>query len=467
MTAWLRQTRVRLALAYSGIFSVVALVATLALSVAIATIEYSAIDDSLASEARSVQAAITSGGALPGGASAGDTSSGNQSVGVGSYIFDTGGRLLDRAGQGPRADALGDIAHREAASGAPLLETSNIDGVPQRLRASRLKTAAGDARVVVITRSRAEADQLIATTATVLVLGMLVLIIAATVLGLGLAGTALRPVREIVAAARAFSEQDLHRRITLDLPADDLGELADTFNQMLGRLETAFESLRRFTADAAHELRAPLTLIRTEAEVTLSRPRTAEHYQASLATILAEARRLGRLADQLLMLARAEAGALVPQLANVDLVQLVEETVRIWQPLAAERQVSVVSRTQPGVSLWADVDLVRRLVDNLIDNALRHSPAGTEVAVAARLVGAEWEIEVVDQGPGVPESAREVIFERFSRTDQSRGRESGGAGLGLALCAAIAQLHHGSISLDDSLQGGARFVVRLPVAPPA
>ena len=320
--------------------------------------------------------------------------------------------------------------------------------------------------MVVVTRPRAEADQVVGTSVTVLLLGMLVLIIAATVLGYGLAGTALRPVREIVAAARAFSEQDLRRRITLDLPSDELGELADTFNGMLARLETSFDSLRRFTADAAHELRAPLTLIRTEAEVTLSRPRSPEEYRGSLATVLAEAKRLGRLADQLLMLARAEAGVLTPQMTEVNLAQLAQDAVRLWLPLAAERSVSLVTEIPGRDNVRGDPDLLRRLLDNLIDNALRHAPIGTEVLVSGKVVGRELELAVADAGPGVPEAVRGLIFERFSRADQARARDTGGAGLGLALCSAIAELHHGSITLDGRSGFGARFVVRLPVAAP-
>jgi two-component system, OmpR family, heavy metal sensor histidine kinase CusS len=319
----------------------------------------------------------------------------------------------------------------------------------------------------VVVRSLAEADQIISTTASVLLVGIAVLMVAATVIGYGLARTALRPLREMTAAAREFSEHDLHRRIELDLPADELGDLADTFNQMLARLETAFDSLRRFTADAAHELRAPLTLIRTEAEVTLKRPRSAAQYQASMGTILAESERLGRMADQLLMLARAEAGALAPQMSDVELAQLVADTLRLWLPLAAAEEVTLIADSPGKGSVKGDPDLLRRLLDNLIDNAIRHSPRGGQVLVSAKRVRGNWELIVADSGAGVPEAARASIFDRFSRADHARARETGGAGLGLALCKAIAELHRGSISLEERPGGGARFVVRLPVLAPA
>ncbi|MFN2466394.1 MAG: ATP-binding protein [Candidatus Dormibacteria bacterium] len=465
MTAWLRQTRVRLALAYSGLFSLVALVAALGFSLAIARAEYAAIDDSLSAASASIQGTLAAGGGLPGSGALHDASGAPGGGGIASFLFDAGGRLLESAGQGPPASAIALIVRQAATTNSVITVTTVVGGTPQRVRAIPLHAQPQDTRVLAVTRSRAEADQVVATTGTVVVLGMLVLIVAASVLGYGLAGTALRPVREIVTAARALSEQDLHRRITLDLPPDELGQLADTFNSMLARLETAFDSLGRFTADAAHELRAPLTLIRTEAEVTLSRPRSAKQYQASLAAILAEARRLGRMADQLLMLARAEAGALVTQMSDVDAAALVAETARIWQPLATERGLVVAGNAGTGAPLRGDADLLRRLLDNLIDNALRHAPSGSTVEVGARQVGRVWEVSVSDTGPGVPEAARASIFERFSRADQSRTRQTGGAGLGLALCAAIAQLHNGSVRLEDGPGPGARFVVTLPVAP--
>jgi len=464
VSAWLRQTRVRLGLAYMGIFTVVTLVAAGTLTLVMARIEYSAIDNSLASDARSTQSSIAAGGALPGSGTAADGPGQGGGLQVATLLFDTNANLLDRSGQGPPTSALESAVRQAAASGVPALETLNVNGEAQRVLAKPISSRAGENRVLVVARPRAEADQVVATTATVLILGVVVLMIAATVLGYGLAGTALRPVREIVAAARSFSEQDLHRRIDMELPSDEIGELADTFNAMLARLETAFESLRRFTADAAHELRAPLTLIRTEAEVTLSRPRSPEEYQASLSTVLAEAQRLGRTADQLLMLARAEAGALIPQANRVDLSSLVEDAVRMWQPLASERRVAILVNAAEGGPTRGDVDLLRRLLDNLIDNALRYAPVGSDVVVACSRVGRSWELTISDSGPGVPESARASIFERFSRADQARARDTGGAGLGLALCAAIAHLHGGSIRLDDQPGAGARFVVDLPDA---
>ena len=469
MASLLRQTRVRLAIAYSGIFSLVALVAAVAVWLAIARIVYSGIDESLVAAAQPLQSAVESGADRPlgGGSTLGAAPASLGSSAIVALLFDREGNLLDRTGLTPAAADLASIAREAEASAAPRLTTATIDGVPQRVRANPVRLRGGQVEVLVLVRSRAEAGQLLSTTASVLGAGILVLLVAATVLGYGLAGTALRPVREISAEARAFSEHDLHRRITLDLPDDELGDLALTFNGMLARLETAFDSLGRFTADAAHELRAPLTIIRTEAEVALRRERSPQEYQASLATVLSEAERLGRIADQLLMLARAESGALETQMKDVDLAVLVDDAVRLWTPLAGERGITVIGGMAERGTVRGDPDLLRRLLDNLVDNALRHTPTGGEVRLGGKLVDRTWQLVVADSGPGVPDAARASIFERFSRADQARTREAGGAGLGLALCKAIAELHQGSISLDQAGGGGARFIVVLPVAPGA
>jgi heavy metal sensor kinase len=464
MRALLRQTRVRLTLAYTGIFSVLALVAATALWLALARTEYSAIDDSLAGPARSVESGLVSRGGPP---AAGDSTLPPQTDGgvpIGVLLFNRAGTLLDRSSPAPSAAALASTVHQAAASSTPVLDTETIDGQPQRVRASRVDLRSGDTMVVVITRQLAETDRLLYSIALVLGIGMAMLVVAAAVVGYGLAGAALRPVREIAATARTFSERDLHRRIELDLPRDELGQLADTFNRMLARLETAFDSLRRFTADAAHELRAPLTLMRTEAEVALARPRTVEQYRGSLETMLAEVERLSRLADQLLMLARADAGALVAQMTNVDLPNLVEETGGRWRSLAARRGVTLVDQVPDEGYVWGDPDLLRRLIDNLIDNALQYSPSGGTVAISCTLRDSWWDLVVADSGPGVQRAMKPLLFERFARADPARRRDTGGAGLGLALCAVIARLHNGSISLDEGPGPGARFLVRLPAA---
>jgi signal transduction histidine kinase len=267
----------------------------------------------------------------------------------------------------------------------------------------------------------------------------------------------------MAATARQISEQDLHRRIALDLPpGDELGDLAATFDGMLARLESAFEGLRRFTADAAHEFRAPLALMRTQVDVMLRRRRSAEEYEASHRSLLTEIERLGRLADQLLLLARADAGALASRREPIDLPEFLEETIERWRPAAQEREVELESQLPLEGEVGGDPDLLRQLMDNLLDNAIRHNPPRGTVAVSAVENNGWWQLAVQDSGSGISPDLKPRLFARFARADGARGRSTGGAGLGLSLCAAIAEAHGGFISLEDASTGGARFVVRLP-----
>jgi heavy metal sensor kinase len=284
----------------------------------------------------------------------------------------------------------------------------------------------------------------------------------ASVSGYWLGGRVLRPVRIIAETAQDLSEHDLHRRIDLDLPPDELGDLASTLNGMLARLEAAFGSLQRFTADAAHELRAPLALMRTEVEVALRGEIGPDDARHVLETVVAEVQRLSRIADQLLLLARADAGVLETLRVDVDVTDVLEETAARWQPTLRERGIELrTSIPGQGGTVLADGGMLRRLLDNLLDNAARHTPAAGLIRLGGESTPGGWELSVADSGPGIDPALRPRIFERFTRADQARGRDTGGAGLGLSLCSAIAELHGGTLTLDDTVRG-TRWVLRLP-----
>jgi two-component system OmpR family sensor kinase len=243
-----------------------------------------------------------------------------------------------------------------------------------------------------------------------------------------------------------------------------MDELAATFNAMLARLEAAFASLQQFTADAAHELRAPLAVLRAELEVSLAKPRTPAQYEATERVALVEIERLTALAEQLLTLARADAGALATDFQPVDVSDLVDETVERWRPLAMRKGVRIETRVIDEGVISADAMLLRRVLDNLLDNAVRHTGEGDAVVVTLRRDEGRWRVDVSDSGPGVPAGIRPTLFERFTRGDATRSRDTGGAGLGLALCRAIVELHGGSIALQDGGAPGATFSVLLPAA---
>jgi signal transduction histidine kinase len=264
-------------------------------------------------------------------------------------------------------------------------------------------------------------------------------------------------------------------------PDDELGRLARTFNDLLARLDTAFEQQRRFMADASHELRTPVSIMRGEADVTLSRPdREPEEYRSALRVVRDEGRRLSRVVEDLFLLARVDAGQRPLQRAEIYLDELVAECVRAARALGSARGTTLTLTVPDGESgdgvadaaaEWTyvgDEELLRSLVMNLLDNAIKHSPPGSAVELRLDRDDAEFRVAVSDNGPGIPAEAQPQVFERFFRVDRARAREaasdSGGAGLGLAIGRWIAEAHGGSITLAASSTRGSRFEIVLPRA---
>jgi heavy metal sensor kinase len=384
-------------------------------------------------------------------------------VAVGAVLLDDQGTVLDDTPQAPRGAGVTSLISEVKRRG-PVLDSRRIGAAELRVLAERTD-ARGQGATLILTRPLVEFQQTMARTGLFLVVTVLTLIGVASVSGYWLAGRVLRPVRIMAETAQDLSEHDLHRRIELDLPADELGDLATTLNGMLARLEAAFASLRRFTADAAHELRAPLALMRTEAEVALRGDGVSEDGRRVLETVVAEVDRLSRSADQLLLLARADAGVLEPLREEVDVTDLLEETAVRWLPTLRERGIELQTTIpHKGGTLVADGGMLRRLLDNLLDNAARHTPAGGRISMAGDAVDGGWVLSLADTGPGIDPGLRPRVFERFTRADSARGRDTGGAGLGLSLCAAIVELHGGSLALDED-HPGTRWVLRLPGGP--
>jgi heavy metal sensor kinase len=388
-----------------------------------------------------------------------------QGVAVEAAIVAPDGSITQSPRQAFSASTLSGIAAtaRTEKTPAPPFDVRDSRGVERLVYAQLLPTGQGGTPAVLIV-SRSIGELQAALTQTILFLAVLsiLIVVAGTLLAHNLAGRILEPVRRIASTARSFSEHDLQRRVEVDVPPDELGELVQTFNGMLARLEASFESLRRFTADASHELRSPLALMRSELEGTLARARTPAEYEQVLRGLEAEVEHMSRMVDQLLLLARADAGALRPAETNLDVADFLEETAARWRPVADSRHVRVDVDAPDSGSVWADPDLLRRLMDNLIDNATRHAPEETAVRLTGAAAAGGWNIDVRDQGPGVPTAARSVLFERFARVDGARDRDSAGAGLGLALSRAIAESHGGRLQLVDQNGPGATFRLFLP-----
>jgi signal transduction histidine kinase len=256
--------------------------------------------------------------------------------------------------------------------------------------------------------------------------------------------------------ARQIGIENLSERLPVANPRDELGKLAGTFNELLARLEGSLIQQRQFMADASHELRTPITTARTAASVALQQPsRSADEYRESLAIIEQESIRLSRIVDDMFTLARADAGSYPVRVMPMYLDEVIDEVVRALRVVAGTRGVSIVVECVHPAPFTGDEDLVRRLIVNVVDNAVRYAPAHTAVRVALDRAADQYVISVADQGPGIPEEIQPRIFERFYRVDQARGGD-GGAGLGLALARWIAQAHGGDIALAPPRLGSAR-----------
>jgi heavy metal sensor kinase len=282
--------------------------------------------------------------------------------------------------------------------------------------------------------------------------------------GYWLSRRALSPVDALVRTAREVSGTNLSSRLQKLETGDELQRLSDTLNEMLDRIEAAFQRITQFTADASHELRTPVSLIRTEAELALRRSRGEAEYKESLRHILLEAERTTALIEQLLSMARADSGRETLHLEPVDLRQTLRGVVDGWQQVATIRNLQFsASLDAPDFSVMGDETLLRRLADILLDNAFKYTPSPGSVHLSLEPQGENALIRVQDSGVGIPEEEQGKIFERFYRVDKARSRAQGGAGLGLAIAHWIVTQHGGSIQVESRPGQGSTFRVELPM----
>jgi two-component system OmpR family sensor kinase len=284
--------------------------------------------------------------------------------------------------------------------------------------------------------------------------------------GYFLARKSLAPVVVMSGRVAQMSAANLKERLPIANPSDELGRLALVFNELLARLEGSFEQQRRFMADASHELRTPIAIVRGEAEVALSQPvRREAEYRESLAIVHDEARRLTHIVEDLFTLARADAGQYPLHFTKHSLDELVIECVRSVRTLAQQRGISLRFNPPGEMPFHGDEELLRHLCMNLLDNAIKFTPRGGSVSVDWERHDGEYVLTVSDTGPGIPREAQPHIFERFFRVDKTRSRAEGGfgAGLGLPIARWIAEAHHGRLELRHSTPDGSAFVVCLPV----
>ncbi len=295
-----------------------------------------------------------------------------------------------------------------------------------------------------------------------LMLAPLVLLAAAAV-GYWLSHRALAPVDAITRTARQIGGQNLSSRLEAINTGDELQRLSDTLNEMLSRIEASFLRITQFTADASHELRTPVALMRTEAELALRKSRSEEEYRDALAHVLRQAEGTSVLIEELSSLARKDSGRETLDLQPVNLAGLLHDAVRDWRPVAASRNMQLVESVVPQeCTVSADAPAFRRAIHILLDNAFKYTPTPGTVELFLETQNGTVSIGVRDTGIGISKGDQKKIFERFYRADKARSREMGGAGLGLAIAQWIVEQHRGTIQVQSTLGQGSLFRINLP-----
>jgi two-component system heavy metal sensor histidine kinase CusS len=343
----------------------------------------------------------------------------------------------------------------------PATDLPGLDGRPLRV-ASATFTASNGPWLLQAALDRARDDAFVASFRHVAIAIAAFALLASALAGELIARAGMRPVREIAAAAERIRSTSLGERIPLERLPAELADLATTFNAMLDRLQRSFDQISRFSADIAHELRTPLNALRTTAEVALGRSRSEDEYRDALGAALEEGARLSRIVDSLLFLARAEADRTRPEATEIDVPKELE-AVREYHALeAAEAGVALAVSAPETLPARLDRTLFQRAVDNLVTNALKHTPRGGAVTMRARKENGRLLVEVEDTGPGIAAEHLPHVFDRFYRADTSRATRTGGFGLGLAIVKSIAELHKGKAEIESEVGRGTRVRMELP-----
>ncbi|MGI8670718.1 MAG: sensor histidine kinase [Aridibacter sp.] len=285
--------------------------------------------------------------------------------------------------------------------------------------------------------------------------------------GYFLARKSFKPIAEMNEKAEEITARNLHERLPVENEFDELGRLAETFNRLLSRLDLSFEQQKRFMADASHELRTPVAIVRGEAEVSLTKDnRKPTEYRETISIMQKEAERMSKIIEDLFTLSRADAGENPVQKKFVYLEDILEDIVKSFRSIAAKRDISILFDSKTEMPLQADEQLLQRLFSNLVDNAVKHSK--TFVKINAARENGNYRIEISDDGSGIPAENQKHIFERFYRADFARSRSKNssvgsGAGLGLSISKWIAEIHNGTIELTKSNTDGSVFTVKFSI----
>ncbi|MDX2033574.1 MAG: ATP-binding protein [Blastocatellia bacterium] len=338
-----------------------------------------------------------------------------------------------------------------------------------RIAVQRIRTPGQGAVFLAISQPRDEMAEDLELLAGILGTAVPLALSLAAAGGWFLARKSLAPVSEMSEAARRIGAANLDQQLPVANPRDELGRLATTFNELLGRLHAAFSQQRQFMADASHELRTPLSVMNTAVQVTMESPSREEgEYRDALSLIGEQVRRLARIVDEMFTLARADAGRRELHQTSFYLDELLVEVMRAAVVLAQPKGIAVGIGPLSETPFYGDEALLRQLLLNLVDNAIKYTADGGEVSLALRRETSRLRISITDTGAGIPEAEQPHIFERFYRVDKSRVRtgngNGGGSGLGLSIARWIAEAHEGSLVLQQSDHSGSVFELTLPIS---
>jgi heavy metal sensor kinase len=316
--------------------------------------------------------------------------------------------------------------------------------------------------VVVVGRLTTEITDVLHTFMYIIIFAMIGVIVLAGLGGLFLADRVLRPVERITKTAQKIEGSDLSQRI--DVKTDDeLGRLAVTLNEMIGRLEESFSRQRQFTADASHELRTPLAIMQAEATLALSKERAPDDYRKALETISQESDHMSSVIGKLLFLARSDAGKEQLNFEDVDLKELIIGLAANIEAFAQDKGIKFTVDTKDDVNVSGDKVKLRQLFTNILENAVRYTPADGKISISLLEKESNAVVSISDTGIGIPPEHLPHIFERFYRVDKARARADGGVGLGLAIAKIIAESHKGKIQVESEVGKGTTFIVSIPV----
>lgn len=279
-----------------------------------------------------------------------------------------------------------------------------------------------------------------------------------------IAGKSIRPIEKVIAAAEKMTQINLNERVPLPHHHDELFRLSSTINALLDRIQDAFQREKQFTADASHELKTPLAVIKGTLEILVRKPREREQYETKVQFCLTELNRMARLIDQLLMLARYESNKMNPRIESVLLSSPIDDVIKRVLPFALEKQISFNVQNTENMRVAADPAMIEMILENIISNALKYSPTGSSITIAVERHDGTIICSITDQGIGIPEEKLQAIFERFYRVDSSRNSNTGGFGLGLSIVKKLADLQLIKVSVKSQKNRGTSFSLIFPAS---